>query len=185
MSTVVITPTHIACDHMVVDQTIPHESRVDTNHMKIFVHPENKFLFSLTGNFDPAFMQTQTMFDFVEMLLSECSNKSEEHKDLGLLAIEDKTIVSLYLKTLPKDHEFFIVTDTKRYALFYIEKYNCIAIKIIGDIHGVGTGGPFAVGLLRGGMSIYDIWETLNTMERTSSVAHTIIPLSILKGEDV
>lgn len=183
MSTVIITNTHIGCDHMVVSQTLPTRTYVDTNHMKIFVHPDKSFLYALAGNFDPTYMQSDDMLTFMKNLVKAGVVSRDKDVDKCYSLIKDVDLIEQFTTKLPKDNELIVATVTHRFALLYLEKYKCLALQTLGDVYGVGNGGPTAVGLIRGGLEIEEIWKPLNHLVDTSSVAHTIIDLDILEGE--
>lgn len=183
MSTVIITNTHIGCDHMVVSQTIPNRTYVDTNHMKIFVHPDKTFLYALSGNFDPTDMQSDDMLTFMKNLVKAGVASRDKDDDKCYSLIKDDDLVEQFKTKLPEDNELIVATATHRFTLLYIEKFKCLALQTLGDVYGIGTGGPTAIGLIRGGLTIKSIWEPLNDIVNTSSVAHTIIDLDILEGE--
>jgi hypothetical protein len=168
---------------MVVEQVIPHRTYADRNHDKIFIDPKRRFLFALAGNFDPAVMSSPEVMDFVEALLLKCIKMRALDNGRKYSLIKEEDILNGFLEYFKKDADVFLVTNQHRYIILKMD--DAVAVQNIGDCYGSGTGGLVAVGMFRGGMPIEDIWVHLNRLVDTSSVEHTIIPLSILTEDFV
>lgn len=193
MSTVVLTPTHIASDHTVVYKCFPHETKVDLNHKKLFVDSSKKFIIGTCGDYVPEKIELPEVQDAVAFLLSYLI--SHQNVDGGELVPffdgkEDqlhfplKKSVNTFKNYFDTDARTFLVSKHYRFCITHSAKLNILAGKRIGDYAGVGSGGMIATGLLLGKMPLEEIWEPLHRLDKQTSVEHTTIPLSSLKSFD-
>lgn len=181
MSTVLLTPTHIGSDHMVVTETIPVTMKVDVNHPKIFASDDKTFIYALVGEYDPDWMITEKIQSLLQKICEQIYKLTFTDKNpKTILAIRDKDIIRDYRALLGKSFQISLVTKKTRH-LVYNTGDRELKCQELGDYSGMGSGGVIAKGLVLGGMDIHDIWKIVNEMVPNSSAANTVIPLSLLR----
>ena len=181
MSTIVMTPDHIACDHAYYPSTFPQTMAVDPGRSKIFISEDDSFLYAAVGDYDPDIAMSSDCENMVRDLIAIIEQKFAEEPGLSIdfLKTDHADIISRYLKYL--DDMTFIVAGTNRYVIMYSQKTEQLVVAHASKFVGGGTGGAFAEGLLHGGMDIRSIWKPLNRLCGTSSIERTIVDLSTFK----
>ncbi len=179
MSTVLITPTHLACDHTVVFQTHPVVAKTVTKPTKIFIPKHRKFAILTVGNYDYNQINTPEVFSAMEDILTRLINASQVTGSC-VFPLKTTDTVDLFLKVFDKGSKTFIVTKKHRFVLYVDKDTNLVDARVCNDFIGTGTGGLIGVGLLVGGMKITDIWETLHNLDPLTSEKHTIIEIASL-----
>ena len=182
MSTVVLTPTHIASDHSVIHDTYPHTTVIDQSYQKIFIDPDKKFILGTVGEFNPHQIDTPETYALLEDLIREIIVQSYlKGFGFNLIVPIQKDVTKGLEKVLDSGGHSFLVTKTHRY-LYYRENESRIwCAKRCDNYTGIGSGGMAAVGLLLGKIPLPQIWQPLHLLDKVSSVEHTSIPLKILK----
>ena len=175
MTTVVLTPTHIASDHCKVILNNFRETVVDLQHKKIFIHPDNKFILATQGTFDPDKIQDSTTMESIRLA---CQKLRKLYKGSPLKCTEDSVIETL-VSICEVETRFYLIMKDLRLSLIIKPKY--ISVGPCADYCGLGSGGNMATGMLLGGMSIFDIWDKLSSMNSVTSKQHTVISLDILE----
>jgi hypothetical protein len=182
MSTVVITPTHIACDHNVVHTLYPHTTAVDLTYRKLFMPPDRRFVIGLVGEFSPSKIDTEETYKAFDQIIQELSTQlNTPGLEFDTSAFFNMNPFIQLEKVVDVDGRIFIVTKTLRYIVFRTKESKRWGAKHLSAYAGIGSGGMIAAGLLIGGMALGDIWEPLHAIDTLSSVEHTSIPLSSLK----
>jgi hypothetical protein len=140
------------------------------------------FLFATAGDFFPGEVNTKTTIQAIRDVLFELTFQFVTPA-LGhnVTSFANKEPFRHIGKVFDRSCRIFIVTKTNRYVVFNDDSTKRWGAKIIGAYAGVGSGGMIAVGLLKGGLKIHEIWQPLHDLDPNSSIEHTTIPLSILK----
>jgi len=181
MTTVVLTPTHMASDHCVVRRGFPSETSVSLDNQKIFISPKKTMMIGAAGALNAAEVNHPNTWEVLGLILTYyLAQIAENGLDSGGTYLDDDRVpMKNYAAVLDPDGTTFLVTRRYRFAItsrggsFYIKELNSYA--------GIGTGGMYAAGLCAGGMNIHDIWPTVHKFDHLSSVEHTVIPISSLK----
>ena len=182
MSTVVLTPTHIASDHNVVHKTFPHETVTNLDHPKIYISPSRKFLFGTTGEFLPTDLDCPEVYLHISDIMGNLIGQQINHGLIANMAIPSISVnMKKYEEVFDRTGKTFLVSRNYRFLIYYSQKHKEWIGRQVAAYSGIGSGGALATGLLTGGMDIRDIWTPLHEFDNLSSVEHTIIPLSILK----
>lgn len=191
MSSVVLSPTHIGCDHTVHQMCFPHETKVDIGYRKLFISPSKKFIVGTCGQFIPEEIDTPEMWiHLAEMCIDVISKRlTPEYSDNLTLFSADREEIKkatlAYLSVFDASGHSLFVTKSYRFMVFYSKKYKSLIARRVGDYVGIGSGGMLGAGMLIGKMKIHDIWQSLHDLDPNTSVEHTVIPLSILRKEGI
>jgi hypothetical protein len=180
MSTVVLTPTHIACDHTVVQQYIPHETRVDLNHTKLFVDPHKQYIFGTVGKFIPGDVNSDVVHAAMKKIISEYDIhlRIVKHNDVEFIFQDMFAPIS---RVFDRTGEIIVVTRSHRFVLYYNKKEESWYARQCSDYFGIGSGGMIAAGMLVGKRKLPDIWKYVNQINPVTSVEHTSIPIKSLR----
>lgn len=179
MSTVLLTPTHIACDHTVVFQTHPTVAKIIPKPTKMFIPKHRRFAVLTVGNYDPKQINTPVVFSALEDILTRLIKAFELTGDTSF-PLKPSDTVNTFLKTFDPTAKTFLVTKEYRFVLHTNKQKDFVDATVCDDFVGSGSGGMFGVGLLVGGMAITDIWETLHGIDPLTSVKHTIVEIASL-----
>jgi hypothetical protein len=181
MSTVVLTPTHMASDHAVTHLDFPHKYVVDIDHPKIFVAPHRFFMIGLCGEFLPERVNEKETWDLVATIFSlALAHHVNSGFSNGGIPLDDKKILDHYLKVFDRDGRLFIVDRYYRFVVKYVGQYKQLQVRIAGDYAGIGTGGMIAAGLAMRTPKLKDVFRVLHELDHYSSKEHTIVPISSL-----
>lgn len=182
MTTVVFTDTHAAHDHCVVSMEKPMTNRVDMEHRKIFISPDHRFMIGISGIFNPAQVDTPRFYESVEQIIQFIfDRRRRDHtKSSVLMAMQDGAPLVYVKRRVQLDGVIFVTKDHRFKLKKFDDRLHAISI---GDMVSLGSGGPFAIGMLLGGMDINseELWENVHQLDYQSSVAHTVYDLSILE----
>jgi hypothetical protein len=194
MSTVVLTPTHMACDHTVLHTTYPHQAVVDCHHQKIFIPPHKKYIIGHVGEFNPDDINRDETWDHLGLLLAllvahQNNNGFTVYVFLDQINLADtdqflncKKALDYYKKTFDFLSKTIIATKTQRFIIQYDTEHHHLFGRAVGPYVGIGSGGMLAAGMLIGKMPLETIWEPLNKMDTQTSREHTSVALSSLKS---
>ena len=180
MTTVILTDTHIAHDHLVISLYHPYTSHVDASHKKVFVSPCETFLFGVDGAFDPAVLNKPTTYRFVKEILKEII-KACPKDETPITSLKNTLFMTMYEQIFSGMGQCLMVTKDHRYIVRQDKEEKTIKVAMCDDVVGLGTGGHLAEGLILGGMSIHGIWEKLVNLDHHTSLIHTVIDLDVLK----
>lgn len=184
MSTVVLTPTHIGCDHNVVHHSYPHQSVTNINHRKIFISPNKMCLIGTVGSFDPESIDTPNCWRVINEILGRAL---ADLTNFGLLKnmtdFTDEKFVREYVLHFDAKSHTFIVTRHYRFVVYYSLTSKRIMIKQLGDYSGIGTGGMIAAGMAMGTKHLKDVFKHLPNLDSLSSSECTVVPLSTLVND--
>lgn len=180
MSTVLLTPTHIASDHCVIRTAHPLQAKVDLTHRKLFIPEHRQFAIATVGEYYPQDIDDPIIYQAVEdMLTIMISHLNTTGKSVYQFEEENPAAVK-YRKVVDLSTRSFWVTRRHRFVIHHNTSGH-LAVMASDDIGGMGSGGFIGIGLLKGGRTIHNVWKDLNRLDPTTSVEHTVISLSSLK----
>jgi hypothetical protein len=183
MSTVVLTPTHIASDHAFLEKTYPHQRTVDLNHPKIFIHPKKIYLIGVVGAYLPDRVDSIETWDVMGTLFTFIlSTVISDGLQGGHIAFDQPDIVATFTDVFEPGAHVFLVTKDYRFVLKYKTDRKCVIAKKVGPYAGIGSGGMYAAGLAMNTKNVADIFKPLHQLDHLTSEEHTVIALSQLTG---
>lgn len=152
------------------------------DHKKIFTHPKKYFIVGTVGDFLPSQIDTPETWDALENIVTEARAWSTiQGLEYNTIGFSYEAPFKHYERVFDKGGRTFIVTKNIRIMIWRSETSKRWGAVHLGDYAGIGSGGMFATGLLKGGLPLNDIWNPLHSLDPLSSVEHTSIPLSTLK----
>jgi hypothetical protein len=182
MSTVVLTPTHIAGDHCFVELTLDKRVYVDITQKKVFLDPTLRFALGLNGAIDQAQVDHPDTYAAVHHLLQSLKDPNKKIGKAGspFFFTKEHYHFERLANILESEAAQILVTATNRYALYVSKSNTLVGVTHLPQHFGIGTGGGYAAGLLIGGMDLPDIWSIVNRFDPLTSCEYTMIPLSVL-----
>lgn len=185
MSNIILTPTHIACDHLFVDLIYNHKTSIDTNRLKIIFSPDNQFCVAAYGDCDYNEIKNKNSMDIIKIILK----KLYEWKDLANISSgysfpKDDKLTSTLMVWFGYGLDSFLITKDVRFVISHISSENKFIARFCDEYASVGTGRDIALGLLDTGLPIPEIYKTLNTYTTVVSEECSIFDLSNLEPID-
>ena len=190
MSVVIVTPTHVACDHMVISPIMPSKAYVDTNHRKFFVSPDNTFVYGTCGIFEPDDVVQSAYFDNIIKIFQLIIEHPKE-----ILSTDQQDII---FKKLAGLEDFFITTDfidtprllvSKKYRFRFRVKGKTkeemtFRFAPVGDHCAIGALDGEAIGLLKAGLDLKTTFDLLSNMNSVVSDKFTSFEINNLNDPE-
>ena len=180
MSLIVCTQTQITCDHFVNSHTLPAISSIDVHHMKMFLSPNEDFIFALTGVFTPEKISSAESMAAVTTLLDHLEKVYAEKLDIP---DSDPVVLKLLNKILPDPETEIkatgLVTKTAGWSMRHHDK-ECI-VSHRDDGFCLGDHASMATSMVKMGVETSDVFYRINRYSPLVSREHTSWDLSMLK----
>ncbi len=189
MSVVIVTPTHIACDHCVVLHERPTKVIIDRNHFKFFVSPDNTFVYGISGEFDPEEISSDNYFQYIREIFRVVLSHHSENRNFGSVLVDNKRFKDIdkmneFLKKHFKElTSFLLVSKTHKFCVHAADtsdKGPSLFFKSLGDFNAIGICQGYAMGLLIGGDDLKTTFEKLSHMSPLVSAEFSSFELSNL-----
>lgn len=177
MTTVILTKTHIACDHSRMEMDMFTEIVVDPDHKKIFINNAKTFIVAVEGIYDPAVIDNEETMQWFKSIYDKTINESL----LMVHDFTDKEILDQYDTLFHKEERFIIVTKDQRFLYKRNREEKYLSVVRLGNVAGIGSGGRIAIGMIHGGMDVFSIWDKLSDRNDWTSKEHTVFDLDILQ----
>lgn len=180
MSTILLSPTHIASDHTVVENTLPHRTYVDINHPKMFVSPDNQFVIAITGKYDKKEMVSEEYMNLFKGTLSILVDW-EKRSDNDIINLKNDIIIEFFKSLIDNNKSsIMLVTKLYRFIIKYNDVLSIVQLKRIPKYAAMGTGGWIGMGLLEGGIKIEDTFKIVSRWDPLTSEQYSLINLEDL-----
>lgn len=184
MSTVLLTPTHLACDHGLMKFTYPSSTHVDPTYYKIYRSPNRQFYIGTVGDFHPEEVDHPETYAAVQLLIQRSMN-IVKHKGVTSWKFRPEDEAKRFINVFDASGHTLLVTKTTRYILSTPDKPDGnILGDVCGEYVGLGTGGDYGMGLLRGGISLDNIWSEIHRFDPVTSLHHSCMALADLEDWD-
>jgi hypothetical protein len=183
MSTIALTPTHIAQDHTVGSVGIPITLTIDPKHPKLFISQDNTFIIGMTGIYDPVNVRDDLFLAEMSKLLDLCSNRDKRGY------IDTPRFMDEIIMDTMGTNPMFLVSKTQRVVVKKWEESDGSKSRIglydAGEYACLGAGDLFMEGALAGGASLAEAYAIGNRYDFLTSKTFTAIALSDLDDREV
>lgn len=193
MSVVIVTPTHIACDHCVVFHVRPAKVVIDRQHFKFFVSPDNTFVFGISGDFDPGEISSSEYFEYIEQIFKVIIFQHKQNRDAGPFLVDNKLfkdfdkISKFLIKYFGDLTSFFLISKRHRFCVHAAntsDKGPSLFFKPTDNFSAIGICQGYAMGLLLGGYDLKTTFEKLSQMSPFVSAEFSSFELSNLSDAE-
>lgn len=174
MSTIILTETHIAQDHLVLSQSLPSTISVDRNWSKIFVSPCSTFLVATYGVFTPSVLASPEVMEKFSMLLDFLIKVPRP----GRFDKSRSNTIERICDGIGTIDDFYLVSATHRFRVC-LSEIGSDGFEVKGS-HAIGSNAHIARGLVDGGMPIASVYDWIADRCRSTSREHTVYQISDL-----